>query len=127
MGGALAGRMGAAGSLRRRGPGRGRGSRPGSPPPMRFFPPPRSAARFGIVSPVLAAALAVALGAAEPAPLDARWAQGVHRLGDRVLLTVAVPIAWIVEVGEELRRVRLVLRARAGGLPPSRLLDLLEA
>ncbi|HET8723622.1 MAG TPA: V-type ATPase subunit [Anaeromyxobacteraceae bacterium] len=50
-----------------------------------------------------------------------------RRVARQAPLTVAVPIAWAVEVGEELRRVRLVLRARAGGLPPSRLLDLLEA
>lgn len=54
-------------------------------------------------------------------------ARHARRLARRAPLTVAVPIAWVVEVREELRRVRLVLRARSGGLPASRLLDLLEA
>jgi vacuolar-type H+-ATPase subunit C/Vma6 len=54
----------------------------------------------------------------------ARHARGVARSAP---LSIAVPCAWLVEVGEELRRVRLVLRATAEGFPPAALLDLLEA
>jgi hypothetical protein len=50
-----------------------------------------------------------------------------RRLARSAPFTVAVPCAWLVEVREELRRVRLVLRATAEGVPPPVLLDLLEA
>jgi vacuolar-type H+-ATPase subunit C/Vma6 len=50
-----------------------------------------------------------------------------RRAARRGPLTVAVPCAWLVEVGEELRRIRLALRATSEGFPPMTLLDLLEA
>jgi vacuolar-type H+-ATPase subunit C/Vma6 len=68
---------------------------------------------------------------ASPALADHRLgralARHAHLIARRSPLTVAVPCAWLVEVGEELRRVRLVLRATAEGFPPGALLDLLEA
>jgi vacuolar-type H+-ATPase subunit C/Vma6 len=54
-------------------------------------------------------------------------ARAARRAARRDPLTIAVPCAWLVEVGEELRRLRLVLRATAEGFPPAPLLDLLEA
>lgn len=54
---------------------------------------------------------------AREARREARWAP----------LSLAVPCAWLLELGEELRRVRLVLRAAAEGYPAAALLDLLEA
>jgi vacuolar-type H+-ATPase subunit C/Vma6 len=50
-----------------------------------------------------------------------------RRVARRHPLTVAVPCAFAAEVLEELRRIRLVLRATAEGFPPGALLDLLEA
>lgn len=50
-----------------------------------------------------------------------------RRVARRAPLTVAVPCAWIAEVSEQARRLRLVLAATAGGLPAPALLDLLEA
>jgi hypothetical protein len=50
-----------------------------------------------------------------------------RRVARRLPLTVAVPCAFAAEVLEELRRIRLVLRATAEGFPPGALLDLLEA
>jgi vacuolar-type H+-ATPase subunit C/Vma6 len=89
------------------------------------------------------AALAAALGDLVGDPARAAHALGSPSLSDHLLgraladfsrraarrdpLTVAVPCAWLVEVGEELRRIRLALRATSEGFPPTTLLDLLEA
>jgi vacuolar-type H+-ATPase subunit C/Vma6 len=54
-------------------------------------------------------------------------ARFARRMARRAPLTVAVPCAFLVELGEELRRVRLVLHATAEGFPPAALAELLEA
>lgn len=48
-------------------------------------------------------------------------------LARRLPLTLAVPCAFALALGEELRRVRLALRGAELGFPPNSLLDLLEA
>jgi len=87
----------------------------------------------------LADRLAPVLGpAARSAPLLASPLAADHLLGRslaraarrearRSPLTLAVPCAWLLDVAEELRRVRLALRAADRGFPPAALLDLLEA
>jgi vacuolar-type H+-ATPase subunit C/Vma6 len=54
-------------------------------------------------------------------------ARAARREARRWPLTLAVPCAWLLDLGEELRRVRLVVRATDLGYPPAGLLDLLEA
>jgi vacuolar-type H+-ATPase subunit C/Vma6 len=54
-------------------------------------------------------------------------ARAARREARRWPLSLAVPCAWLLDLGEELRRVRLVVRATELGYPPAGLLDLLEA
>jgi vacuolar-type H+-ATPase subunit C/Vma6 len=53
--------------------------------------------------------------------------RAARREARRAPLSLAVPCAWLLDLGEEVRRVRLVLRATDLGYPPAGLLDLLEA
>ena len=50
-----------------------------------------------------------------------------RQVARRFPLSIAAPCAFAAEVMEELRRIRLVLRATAEGYPPAALLDALEA
>ena len=50
-----------------------------------------------------------------------------RQVARRFPLSIAAPCAFVAEVLEELRRIRLVLRATAEGYPPAALLDALEA
>ncbi|HET8734111.1 MAG TPA: hypothetical protein VFM45_10110, partial [Anaeromyxobacteraceae bacterium] len=59
--------------------------------------------------------------------LGAALARHARKLARAAPLTVAVPCAWLVEVAEQARRVRLALAATAGAFPAAALVDLLEA
>jgi vacuolar-type H+-ATPase subunit C/Vma6 len=54
-------------------------------------------------------------------------ARAARREARRDPLSLAVPCAWLLDLCEEVRRVRLVMRATDLGYPPAGLLDLLEA
>lgn len=62
------------------------------PGPLRAAVPLVFRCLRGVAVLLAAAALALHPRAGDPAPLAGQWSQGVHRIGDRVLLTVAVPI-----------------------------------
>jgi hypothetical protein len=59
--------------------------------------------------------------------LGAALVRYARRLARAAPLSVAVPCAWLVEVAEQARRVRLALAATAGTFPAAALVDLLEA
>jgi len=54
-------------------------------------------------------------------------ARAARAAARRSPLSLAVPCAYALDLVEELRRVRLLLRGTELGLPPATLVDLLEA
>ncbi|HVP66734.1 MAG TPA: V-type ATPase subunit [Anaeromyxobacteraceae bacterium] len=54
-------------------------------------------------------------------------ARAARAAGRRFPLSIAVPCAYVLDLAEELRRVRVLLRGTELGFPPAALVDLLEA
>ncbi len=80
---------------------------------------------------LLGAPSAAALQLAAPLAADHLLGRALARVARaearRSPLSLAVPCAWAVELLEEMKRVRLILRGTELGFPPARLADLLEA
>jgi vacuolar-type H+-ATPase subunit C/Vma6 len=80
-----------------------------------------------LLGPAAATAVQLASPLAADHLLGRALARAVRREARASPLSLAVPCAWVLDLAEELRRVRLALRGAAVGYPPAALLDLLEA